>query len=90
MLKIQPEIGVDEITSVLELVVNAVVARVVESHTQCLLHLRQIEVIRVVRWGCGIIVRVYTERSVNALVGCMLASLTADVIDTAAAIVVVW
>lgn len=71
VLEIKPEVGVDEVAGVLERVVDTVGARVVERHSEGLLHLWQIEVVRVVRRWRGVVIFV------------------SDVIDTAAAVVVV-
>lgn len=88
MLKIEPKVRVDEIASVLEGIVDAVVARVVEGNAERLLHLRQVEVIRVVRGRRRVIVRVYITVS-QSFCGSSSRSLTANIIDATAAVVVV-
>ena len=56
MLKIQPEVRVNEVAAVLESIVDAVAAGIVESDTKSFLHFRQIEVLGVVGWRSRILV----------------------------------
>src|SRR5690242_11689852 len=49
MLQIEPKIRIDEVSRVLESIVNTVAARVIKSDAKGLLHLWQVEIVRIVR-----------------------------------------
>lgn len=49
MLQIESKVWIDKVSRVLESIVNTVAARVIKSDAKGLLHLRQVEIVRIVR-----------------------------------------